>query len=157
MAKTPWFQSRGPRFDPWSGNQIPCNASKSSHIATKTQLRQINKYIFLKSSNSPQFSRGTHSPELEVAWNSERRYEQQQQQKDTWSRAGWVRAVRAITKAQAVKERCFWKGWRRPGHYASFDLGGHGVCFKAALRFWEGASIRRKKPEKSGSCCNSPG
>ena len=28
---------------------------------------------------------------------------------------------------------------------------------RAALRFSEGATISRKKPEKSGSCCNSPG
>ena len=35
VAKTLLSQCRGPRFDTWSGNQIP-------HAATKTQCSQIN-------------------------------------------------------------------------------------------------------------------
>ena len=43
MAKTLHLQSMGPRFDPWSGNEIP-------HAATKTQCSQIKqiKDIFKK-------------------------------------------------------------------------------------------------------------
>ena len=35
VAKIPRSQCRGPKFDPWSGNQIPHTASNSSHAATK--------------------------------------------------------------------------------------------------------------------------
>ena len=56
-----------------------------------------------------------------------------------------MRAVRAITKAQAVKERCFWKGWRGPGHYTSFDLGGHGVCFKGSFAFLRGGKYKKEE------------
>ena len=43
MAKTLRLQSMGPRFDPWSGNEIP-------HGATKTQCSEIKqiKYILKK-------------------------------------------------------------------------------------------------------------
>lgn len=50
MTNTPRFQFRGSRFNPWPGNQIPHDATKSSHAtkkiphaANKTQCSQINK------------------------------------------------------------------------------------------------------------------
>ena len=49
-AQTPRSQSRGSRFGPWAGNQIPQAASKSSHATTKesesaakTRCSQINE------------------------------------------------------------------------------------------------------------------
>ena len=48
VAKTLYSQCRGSGFDPWSGNEIPHVAIKSSHTATKTQCSQINKYAFKK-------------------------------------------------------------------------------------------------------------
>ena len=39
VAKTLHSQCWGPRFNPWSGNQI-------QHATTKIQRSQINKYIF---------------------------------------------------------------------------------------------------------------
>ena len=65
MDETPCSQSRGPRFDPWSGNWIPhastkilhSTTKKVSHVpqwrlkipraTTKTQCSQINKYIYI--------------------------------------------------------------------------------------------------------------
>ena len=53
VAKTPRSQCRGPRFNPWSGNEIPHAETKSLHAAaktkhpsatTKTWQRQINIY-----------------------------------------------------------------------------------------------------------------
>jgi len=35
MAKTPCSQCRGPRFNPWSGNEIPHAATKNLHASTK--------------------------------------------------------------------------------------------------------------------------
>ena len=35
VAKTPCFQRRGPRLEPWLGNKIPHAAAKSSHATTK--------------------------------------------------------------------------------------------------------------------------
>ena len=35
VGKTPRSQCRGPRFDPWSGNLIPCATTKSLLAATK--------------------------------------------------------------------------------------------------------------------------
>ena len=35
VAKTPCSQCRGPRFDPYSGNQILDAAAKSLHVTTK--------------------------------------------------------------------------------------------------------------------------
>ena len=50
-------QFREPRFNPWSGNQIPhavtrdpATKIKILFAATKTQRSQINKYHFRKSS-----------------------------------------------------------------------------------------------------------
>ena len=43
VAKTLHSQCRGPRFDPWSGNNIPHATSKGLHAATKTQHSQINE------------------------------------------------------------------------------------------------------------------
>ena len=34
-VKTPWSQCRGPRFNLWSGNQIPHVTTKSSHAASQ--------------------------------------------------------------------------------------------------------------------------
>ena len=35
MVKTPGFQCREPRFDPWSGNLIPYAATKTHHSQIK--------------------------------------------------------------------------------------------------------------------------
>ena len=35
LAKTPHSQCRGPGFDLWSGNYIPHDATKRSHVTTK--------------------------------------------------------------------------------------------------------------------------
>ena len=43
LAKTLCSQSRGPGFDPWSGNQIPHTTIKSSHDSSKTHCNQIKK------------------------------------------------------------------------------------------------------------------
>ena len=43
VAKTLCSRGRGPGFNPWSGNQIPHAAAKSSHAAISTRH---NKYIF---------------------------------------------------------------------------------------------------------------
>ena len=45
LAKTPHSQCRGPRFNPYSGNEIPCVATKSSHVTTKTWHSQINTFL----------------------------------------------------------------------------------------------------------------
>ena len=34
-TRTPCTQCRGPKFNPWAGNQIPHAATKSSHAAAK--------------------------------------------------------------------------------------------------------------------------
>ena len=46
VAKTPCSQCRGPRFDPWSGNWIPCVTVERSRATTKTWYGQINKEKF---------------------------------------------------------------------------------------------------------------
>ena len=45
VTKTARSQCRGPGIDPWSGNKIPCSATrwKILHAATKTWFSQINK------------------------------------------------------------------------------------------------------------------
>ena len=52
VAMTPCSQCRGPRFDPWSGNQVPHAAIKSSYAVTKTQHNQINFYFLVFEKNS---------------------------------------------------------------------------------------------------------
>ena len=50
VASASRSQCRGPRFNPWSGNQIP-HDPKSLQAVTKTWHRQINMY-FLKVASS---------------------------------------------------------------------------------------------------------
>ena len=48
VVKTLCSQSRGPGFDPWSENEIPHVATKSSqipHASSKNWSNQINKYF----------------------------------------------------------------------------------------------------------------
>ena len=58
MARTPYSQCRGPRFDPWLENQIPHAATKSLHAANKkiphvtTKDQKPNKLIFFKKSKA---------------------------------------------------------------------------------------------------------
>ena len=40
-AKTLYSRGRGPGFNPWSGNQIPHAATKTSYAAAKTRHKQI--------------------------------------------------------------------------------------------------------------------
>ena len=45
VAKTPCLQFKGPRFHPWSGNQILHAHLKIPCATTETQLSQINTYF----------------------------------------------------------------------------------------------------------------
>ena len=40
VAKMPCSQCRGPKFNPWIGNEIPQATKKSQH----NQIKKINKY-----------------------------------------------------------------------------------------------------------------
>ena len=46
VVMAPGSQYRGPRFDPWSGNSIPCVATKSLHATIKTRSGQVNFFFF---------------------------------------------------------------------------------------------------------------
>ena len=48
VAETLCLPCRGPRFYPWSENQIPRAMTKSLHAATQTQSSPVNKHIFKK-------------------------------------------------------------------------------------------------------------
>ena len=43
MAKSLCFQCRGPRFDPWPGNEIPHIAIKTQHSEKKKKITHLSR------------------------------------------------------------------------------------------------------------------
>ena len=41
MVKSLHSQCKGPEFDPWSGNQIPHAATKSSHAVKRNEFESV--------------------------------------------------------------------------------------------------------------------